>query len=221
MDFSAVGHPPLAAVFVVLGDLRDGVPVPALLPMLMASAPEPCHLCYPHGCSSNSTSPARTRSPATDGTLATRGFAGRSPGDVAKVFGPNVLLPGSRHAPLTMAANVGHPGCVRAIVAAGGDPNKLDGFHWTPLYWAAHTGKADALRALLRCGADPNCATKSGRTPLCCAAYGGQLECVRALVEGGADPRRADADGTPLDVATKQRKQPVVAYLQGLLDPSA
>jgi ankyrin repeat protein len=92
--------------------------------------------------------------------------------------------------PLYRAAVGGDAAAVRALLAAGADPDEesfgpSDG---TPLCGAACWGYEDAVRALLEGGADPNRAEADGFLPLQWAALGPHHGTAAALLEAGADP---------------------------------
>jgi len=92
--------------------------------------------------------------------------------------------------PLARAAREGDAATIRAMVAAGHDPNGIDpeGNRWTPLLHAIHKGQRPAIDALLDIGADVH--RKSGRlSPLMMAVGNGQTDVVRRLLAAGADPR--------------------------------
>ena len=82
-------------------------------------------------------------------------------------------------------------GVVRALLAAGADPNHADGYERTPLQLAARLGRDhDAITvALLEAGADPNITSDAGGSPLGNALVVG-IERTRILLAAGADPNR-------------------------------
>jgi len=84
---------------------------------------------------------------------------------------------------------------VRAVLAAGGNPNERNREGSTPLYCVAHW--AEAIQLLIQAGADPNAAStaESQGLPLCFAAAWGLTEAVEALLEGGANPNLREDDG--------------------------
>jgi ankyrin repeat protein len=93
--------------------------------------------------------------------------------------------------PLDIAARTGNVARIRALVAAGADPNApgRGGTRWTPLLHAIHKGQRASVTALIEAGADVNRASPSGLSPLEMAAGNGQADIVRRLLAAGADPR--------------------------------
>ena len=75
-------------------------------------------------------------------------------------------------------------GALRALLAAGGDPNARDGLRWTPLHLVAMAsaaavsspafrfGTTEGVRALLAAGADANARNRDGETPFDLAEEG-------------------------------------------------
>ena len=103
---------------------------------------------------------------------------------------------------LVEACRAGNEETVRALLAAGADPNGVDRMPrhvsvsaetgvtatgWTPLMWAAHGGSVSIVRLLLRSGARVNASDTYGLTPLMAAAIGGHSEILSLLLEEGAD----------------------------------
>lgn len=95
--------------------------------------------------------------------------------------------------PLALAARSGDTRQIRALVAAGADPNAYDpgGNDWTPLLNAVHKHQLASAEALIAAGADPNRAAPSGLTPLEMAAGYGHADMVALLLRHGA---RATSD---------------------------
>ena len=131
---------------------------------------------------------------------------------LAKGADPNVPDAGDRgRTALHAAARIGAAATLRALLEAGGNPNRRDGDGNTPLHLAAGTDLSTlmvvdsiaSIRVLLRGGADAGTANARGRTPLhLAAARHDRAGGVAALLGAGADPNRKDRDGaTPLHAA--------------------
>jgi uncharacterized protein len=115
---------------------------------------------------------------------------------------------------LHLAAFFGGAEAVRALLAAGADPDADDAnpFHVRPLHSAVSVGDADATRALLEAGADPNVRQQRGYTPLHGAAHNDDAQLVRLLLDHGADRSLTTDDGqTAADLAGDAAR--------GLLEP--
>jgi uncharacterized protein len=105
---------------------------------------------------------------------------------------------------LHLAAFFGGADTVRALLAAGADPDADDvnPFKVRPLHSAVSVRDADATRALLDAGANPNVHQQGGYTPLHTAAHNDDAELVRLLLDHGADPSLTTDEGqTPADMA--------------------
>lgn len=88
---------------------------------------------------------------------------------------------------------------VRALVAAGSDPDARDRSGLAPLHWTARDGRPETVRLLVESGAEVDARSPSGTTPLHLAAERGWSEMMDALLDAGADPNAAATDGlTPL-----------------------
>jgi ankyrin repeat protein len=105
---------------------------------------------------------------------------------------------------LHLAAFFGGADAVRALLAAGADPDADDAnpFKVRPLHSAVSVGDADATRALLEAGANPNVHQQGGYTPLHSAAHNDDADLVRLLLVHGADASLTTDDGqTAADMA--------------------
>jgi uncharacterized protein len=126
-------------------------------------------------------------------------------GDVERLQGADLSVRGGDgFTPLHLAAFFGGAAAVRAILAAGVDPDADadNPFKVRPLHSACATGDRDSARALLEAGADPNLAQQGGVTPLHSAAHLDDAELTALLLEYGADPRATEDTGkTPYDMA--------------------
>ncbi|WP_150430839.1 ankyrin repeat domain-containing protein [Dechloromonas sp. CZR5] len=67
--------------------------------------------------------------------------------------------------PLHLAAANAAPGALKALIAAGADPNARDHDGMTPLHVAAYSQNAAHAQLLLEAGADPHALTATGRDP--------------------------------------------------------
>ena len=98
---------------------------------------------------------------------------------------------------LNLAVYNKHESCVRALLAAGADPDINIATHYvmTPLHFASSIGHDACVRTLLGGGANPNVAGFSGWTPLHDAVNKGHVACVRTLLGFGANPNVVDDFG--------------------------
>jgi uncharacterized protein len=105
---------------------------------------------------------------------------------------------------LHLAAFFGGADAVRALLAAGADPDAdaANPFGVRPLHSAVSVRDHDATRALLEAGADPDVRQQRGYTPLHGATHSDDAELVRLLLAHGADPALRTDDGqTAADLA--------------------
>lgn len=94
------------------------------------------------------------------------------------------------------AANNGHLGPVKRLLAAGASLEKADIEGYTPLYLAAYNGYTEVVQHLLAAGAQTDTANGSGGwSPLQTAADHGRLEVARELIAAGADVNQRSAKG--------------------------
>jgi hypothetical protein len=87
-----------------------------------------------------------------------------------------------------------------------------DGFN--ALHAACEVGNAWAVRWLVERGLTLEPRTKRGHTPLQIACALGHLKAVQAMVELGADVDASSPDGVALEIATRQGKGEVAAWLE-------
>lgn len=119
--------------------------------------------------------------------------------------------------PLARAAHRGDVAEIRALVAAGANPNEYDASSQTPLHWAARGGhpigphdcrgeaadRPGVVAILIELGADANAVDRrapipggtSGWTPLHIALHHEQFRTAAQLLERGADPAIRSAQG--------------------------
>ena len=98
---------------------------------------------------------------------------------------------------LHLAAFFGGADAVKALLAAGADPDAdaENPLRVRPLHSAVAARDREAVRALLQAGADPNVRQQGGYTPLHGAAHNGDEALVALLIEHGADPELRTDDG--------------------------
>lgn len=87
-----------------------------------------------------------------------------------------------------------------------------DGFN--ALHAACEVGNAWAVRWLVERGHALEPRTQRGHTPLQIACALGHLEAVQAMVELGADVNAPSPDGVALEIATREGKRDVAAWLK-------
>ena len=94
---------------------------------------------------------------------------------------------------------------IRALLAAGANPNAVDEKGRTALMGAAYKGNAEIAKALLDAGANPNAAKNNKDTALMYAAGGEYSEVAKMLLDAGANPNAVnDEGGTALVWAVEQ-----------------
>jgi uncharacterized protein len=143
---------------------------------------------------------------ARDGLLEAGAEVG--PAEAAALGRLDGLDPAARSADgftsLHLAAYFGGVETVRALLAAGADPDADadNPFRVRRLHSAASVGDRESVRALLEAGANPNLRQQGGYTPLHTAAHNDDAELARLLLDHGADPSLRTDDGqTAADMA--------------------
>src|SRR3954471_19786614 len=104
---------------------------------------------------------------------------------------------------LHLAAFFGGAEAVRALLAAGADPDAdADNvFKVHPIHSASAVGDHASVRALLEAGATPNVKQQGGFTPLHAAAHNNDVALAELLLAHGADVTLTTDEGqTPLDL---------------------
>lgn len=118
---------------------------------------------------------------------------------------------------LHLASGLGRAECVRHLIAAGDDPNRINQFTLTPLHLAVMNGHIETVRVLLEEGAVVNQQNEDGRSPLhfACAPEIFDPELAILLLRAGADPDLRDAsEKLPLDIAPKDKKQALAVEVE-------
>ncbi|MBP3499228.1 MAG: ankyrin repeat domain-containing protein [Akkermansia sp.] len=120
--------------------------------------------------------------------------------------------------PLMQAVRRGNADEVRALLAAGADPNIPEWHNNTPLMHACQHGYTDIVRMLLAAGADVNARDDEGWTALmgvCVSRNNPTTEIAEMLLAAGADITPADTQygHTALVYAAKSSKAEHVAML--------
>lgn len=104
-------------------------------------------------------------------------------------------LPQDRRTPLLWAASASSVEAVKALLAAGAQPNMRAYDGTSPLLMASAAGNVKIVELLLSAGADPNIQDKIGRTPLFAAVEHENLEVIKRLLAAGAGRYVKDARG--------------------------
>jgi excisionase family DNA binding protein len=117
-------------------------------------------------------------------------------------------------ATLLDAAREGDRDEVKALLAAGADPNVRDGEGWTALMLVTVKGHLDVARDLLDAGADIHIRNQNGWTALRFAVSMDDAEALRLLLEAGADANERDATGdTALLQAAREKSAASLSLL--------
>jgi ankyrin len=100
------------------------------------------------------------------------------------------------------------------LLDRGADIEAADVKGFGALHAAAEVGSVTGIRYLLAKGAKIQAQTKNGLSPLHIACALGHIDATRELVERGADIAATSELGTPLEVARREGKGAVVAWLE-------
>ena len=102
--------------------------------------------------------------------------------------------------PLSAASIKGHDECVKHLIKAGADVNKMDKWDLTPVIAASRGGHTQCAEALIQVGADVNTLSEVFReSALRMALAGGHHQCALILIEAEADVNHKDVrHKTPL-----------------------
>jgi ankyrin repeat protein len=110
--------------------------------------------------------------------------------------------------PLLLASFKKNVQAVKALLAAGADPNLQSVRNESALIIASHVGCLGAVAALIAARADVNHVNNKGSTPLSAAVVCNHVDVASALIAAGANvnyytsnQNHAGADRTPLDIA--------------------
>lgn len=157
--FSQAHFKAAVIAFTCAGELRDDVPVPDLLPMLLhhAQTNKPCQMCFPFGTKVTTDLDGCGWTPLHEAT-----FKGHEPCAIA------LVRLGAR---------------VNQSVDRGGSNAKA-----TPLKYAARCNSVPMVKALIKAGAEVDAKDTEGSTPLMQAASSDQgVDVARLLLEAGAN----------------------------------
>ena len=105
---------------------------------------------------------------------------------------------------LHRAANEGDAAAVKALLAAGHDPNSQDSQGWSPLHFGAQASSAAVVETLLAAGARVDPCDLNGNTPLLRAVFNSQGDgsVIFLLRAAGADPLVENCSGmSPVSLA--------------------
>ncbi|XP_053837883.1 ankyrin repeat and SOCS box protein 18 [Vidua macroura] len=118
--------------------------------------------------------------------------------------------------PLCLAAQHGHPDCLRHLLRRGADPDLAPGAQG-PLHRACLWGHSDCVELLLEHRAQPNAQSEQGTAPLRLCTSRHSLRCAELLLLHGAAvelPSEAGGDRA-LHVAARHRRETALGILCG------
>jgi ankyrin repeat protein len=111
---------------------------------------------------------------------------------------------------------------VKALLAAGGNPNAKDASGVSALVHAASRGSVPICELLLQKGAAIDGSSEPKGNPLAMAVTRKHPEIVKLLLDHGADPNMPDADGkTPIFAAVDHETEMLTLLLAKGADPNA
>jgi ankyrin repeat protein len=115
---------------------------------------------------------------------------------------------------LVRAAEDGHKGTVKHLIAKGADIHATNSNGQTPLYLAAKHRHKEIVEILIAAGAKVNTKCKSGRTPIFWPCVNGYTEVAEILIANGADITVREKSGSTLLIgAVEQNKFDIVKLL--------
>lgn len=121
-----------------------------------------------------------------------------------------------KDAPLHIAARYGHGTLVKQLLAAGANPEAINGQGETPLHTAAMFGNTDVIEQLLAAGVNVDIKDPFGNTPLQAAVKCNEvsLSVVQQLLAAGADPLVPNNHGkTALELLVSNKQIADIARL--------
>ena len=133
----------------------------------------------------------------------------RAAGRLATADTVNAVGPGGTTA-LMLAAGLGQPAVVAALLAAGAHVNVADERGYTPLFHACYhadedRGHPQVVEMLIDAGADKEAKIGFGVRPLMYAAGNGEAGVVEVLLRAGADPLARNEVGRTALMMVKDR----------------
>lgn len=118
---------------------------------------------------------------------------------------------------LMLAAGLGIPDIVRALLSKGAGVNTRNHFGVTPLMLAAASFDSDIVKLLLSSGAQVNDQANDGRTALMMAVANDRMANVKLLLASDADVNLRDKSGkTAIQLGSELGRTQVIELLKGI-----